>query len=531
MKNYKTFLPLFIGTAIAIGIYIGSKLNFTDSTEKIFTTNSKKDKLNRLIDYIDFEYVDRINTDSIVDVTVNGILSNLDPHSIYIPIKNYAAVAEDMRGKFVGIGISFYIYNDTLSVISTTDGGPAQRAGVRGGDRILYADTIRLYGKDIHRDSITKALKGELNTRVALKILRKGQTNSLDVNVIRKEIPIKSVDAGFMLNETTGYIKINRFAETTHNEFKTILKELLDKDMTSLVLDLRDNPGGYVHAAEQVVEEFVKKGTLIMMTKNKSEVINNTFSKRKGLFEKGNIYILVDEMSASASEIVAGALQDNDKAIIIGRRTYGKGLVQREMSLGDGSAVRLTVARYYTPTGRSIQRPYENGDKEYFSDYKNRYLNGELLDEGSIKVVDSLRFVTPKGKVVYGGGGIIPDYFIPKDFTEESEALNFILNSGHLNYFVFEYLEKNRQLYETIQAEEFFDNYEITDAILDQFIAYTEVNQNSSGINKFKEKVKKFIKATLAQQLYGKDYYEKIISSDDTMVRKAIELENQLDED
>src|SRR5690606_11682498 len=262
---------------------------------------------------------------------------------------------------------------------------------------------------------------------------------------------------------------------------------------------------------EQVVEEFVEKGTLIMMTKNKSEVINNTFSKRKGLFEKGNIYILIDEMSASASEIVAGALQDNDKAIIIGRRTYGKGLVQREMSLGDGSAVRLTVARYYTPTGRSIQRPYENGDKEYFSDYKNRYLNGELLNESSIKVVDSLRFVTPKGKVVYGGGGIIPDYFIPKDFTEESEALNFILTSGHLNYFIFEYLEKNRQVYDTIVAENFFEKYEITDGILDQFIAYTEVNPNSSGINKLKEKIKKYIKATLAQQLYGKDYYERII--------------------
>lgn len=527
MEKLRVLTPLLIGIAVAFGIFIGSRLNFGDSTEKIFSVNSKKDKLNRLIDYIDFEYVDKINTDSIVDVTVNGILSNLDPHSVYIPIKNYESVAEDMRGKFVGIGVSFYIYNDTVSVIYASQGGPAQRAGITGGDRILYADGIPLFGKDIQRDSITSVLKGEINTRVNLQILRPGQKQLLEVAVVRNEIPIKSVDAAYMLDANTGYIKINRFAESTEEEFDDALKYLLKQSATSVVLDFRDNPGGYVHVAEHIANQFLSKGKLIMMTKNKSGVIKNTFAKKKALFEKGNVYILVNEMSASASEIVAGAIQDNDRGVIIGRRTYGKGLVQREMSLGDGSAVRLTVARYYTPTGRSIQRPYDSGEREYFNEYQKRYENGELVDEQQIKIEDSLRFVTPGGKVVYGGGGIIPDYFIPKDFTDESEALTYIIRSGHLSYFVFEYLERNRAAYQTMTPETFFNEFEVTEEILNEFAVYSDLRQNSSDVKKLQEKLKKYIKATLAQQLFGEDYYEKIVNADDQMILKALELEEE----
>lgn len=522
-KSFK-YLPLLLGTAIAVGIFIGSKLNFGDTTERIFATNSKKDKLNRLIDYIDYEYVDMINTDSIVDVTVNGILKNLDPHSVYIPVSEYQSVADDMRGKFVGIGVSFYIYNDTVSVISTIPGGPAERAGIKPGDRILYANEKPLYGDFSIRDSITSSLRGLLNSKVALQVFRKSEKELLDFKVTRKEIPLQSVDAFYTLEDNTGYIKVNRFAETTHDEFKDALDKLVDHGITNLILDLRNNPGGYVFAAERMADEFLKRGTLILMTKNKSGVTENTTARRRGLFEKGNLYVLVNENSASASEIVAGALQDNDRATIIGRRTYGKGLVQREMSLGDGSAVRLTVARYYTPTGRSIQRPYANGDRNYFREYQTRYKNGELIDADSIAVVDSLRFVTPKGRVVYGGGGIIPDVFVGKDMSEENETLEYVLRSGFLNYFVFEYLDKNRLQFDNVKAEDFMDNFEVDNELLNAFIDYSRLRETNFNLSGYEEMMKKYIKATLAQQLYSQDYFQQIINQNDPMIQKALEL-------
>jgi len=527
MGYSKKYLPLLLGVAIAIGVFIGGKLNFGDTTEKLFATNSKKDKLNRLIDYIDYEYVDKVNTDSIVDVTVNAILKNLDPHSVYIPQSDYESLADDMRGKFMGIGVSFYIYNDTVSVISAIEGGPAGIAGIRGGDRILYANNKPLFGENSERDSITATLKGPLNSKVHLKVFRKGEKELLNFKLTRKVVPIVSVDASFKITETLGYIKVNRFAETTYDEFKDALDDLVDQKITSLILDLRNNPGGYVFAAEKMVDEFLKRGSLILITKNKSGNEEKSVAKRRGLFEKGEIYILVNENSASASEIVAGALQDNDRGVIVGRRTYGKGLVQREMSLGDGSAVRLTVARYYTPTGRSIQRPYTNGDQSYFNEYLERYKHGELLSADSISVNDSLRFVTPKGKVVYGGGGIIPDVFVEKDTSEENETLNYILRSGFLSYFIFEHLEKNRKDFESIKAQDFVKNYQADNKIVKEFLEYSKLNETSLNIKGYDQVLKKYIKATLAQQLYGSNYFEQIINHDDPMINKVLEIESK----
>lgn len=403
MTRFKKYLPLFVGTALAAGVFVGSKLNFNDSTEKIFATNSKKDKLNRLIDYIDYEYVDEVNTDSIVDVTVNGILENLDPHSVYIPKKEYAHTADDMRGAFIGIGVSFYLYKDSIAVIRPITGGPAEKAGIKSGDRIIYANGKKLFGNLAERDSITNYLKGEVNSKVDLKVYRPSQNKILDIKLRRKPVPIVSVDAAYKLTDDLGYIKLNRFSETTFKEFKKALDMLKDQHITKLVLDLRNNPGGYISTAERVADEFLENDKLVLITKNKNGDINKTYATRRGDFEHGKLYVLINENSASASEIVAGALQDNDKGTIVGRRSFGKGLVQREMSLGDGSAVRLTIARYYTPTGRSIQRPYGNGNSTYFREYEKRYRNGELLHADSIKVADSLKYITPKGKVVYGG--------------------------------------------------------------------------------------------------------------------------------
>ncbi len=527
MGFQKKYVPLIVGVAVAAGVFIGSKLNFNDTTEKIFATNSKKDKLNRLIDYIDYEYVDNVNTDSIVDVTVNGILENLDPHSVYIPVDDYEENADDMRGNFVGIGISFYTYNDSIAVIRAIEGGPAAKVGIKGGDRILYADGKKLFGENLERDSITAYLKGEINTKVDLKVYREGEEQLLNFRVKRKEVPLVSVDASYKLTDDIGYIKINRFSETTYNEFKKALEVLTDDGISKLVLDLRNNPGGYISTAERIIDEFLEDDKLILITRNKSGEENRTYATRRGEFEDGKLYVLINENSASASEIVAGALQDNDKGTIIGRRSFGKGLVQREMSLGDGSAVRLTIARYYTPTGRSIQKPYGNGNEAYYKDYEKRYRNGELRNADSIKVADSLKFVTPKGKVVYGGGGIIPDVFVSKDTSVENETLQYLSRSGFMSYFIFEYLEKNRKVFEGMTFKDFVDNYNIENALAEDFIVYSRFNEAQIDMSEYSAELKKALKANIAQQLFGPNAYEHILNEGDLMLSKVLELESK----
>lgn len=529
-KQWK-YLPLWIGLALAVGVFIGSKLNFNDNTEKIFATSSKKDKLNRLIDYIDYEYVDNVNTDSIVDVTVNGILENLDPHSVYIPKSQYAHTADDMRGAFIGIGVSFYMYKDSIAVIRAIEGGPAEIAGIKGGDRIIYADGKKLFGELVERDSISNYLKGEINSRVALDVYRPSENKTLEIKVRRKQVPLVSVDASYKISDDLGYIKINRFSETTFKEFKSALGKLQDQGITKLVLDLRNNPGGYISTAERVVDEFLENNKLVLITKNKSGDINKTYSTRRGDFEHGKLYVLINENSASASEIVAGALQDNDKGTIIGRRSFGKGLVQREMSLGDGSAVRLTIARYYTPTGRSIQRPYGKGNDTYYNDYEKRYRDGELIHADSIKVADSLKYVTPKGKVVYGGGGIIPDVFVPKDTSMENETIQYVSRSGFMSYFIFEYLEKNRVFFEGMKFDDFRKNFNVEDALSKEFIEYAKFNEAKIDLSKYIEELKMTLKANIAQQLFGTNEYEIILNENDPMLLKVMELEaeNHLD--
>ena len=344
-KKYTYLWPSVLGLAIAIGIFIGGKLHFNDTPEKLFSTNSKKDKLNRLIDYIDYEYVDEIDTDSIVDITVNNILDKLDPHSVYIPKEQMAALEENMKGDFVGIGIRFNKFRDTVTVVQTIEDGPSDRKGIQPGDKILMADADTLYGKRIPNSSLVDKLKGKNGTKVRLKIFRKSEDRTFAVVVKRDVVPIRSVEAQFMVTADMGYIKINRFAESTFNEFKKALWSLERKGAGKLVLDLRDNPGGYLGIAEKMADEFLEDGKLILFTKNKKGKISKAYATNNGVFENKPVYVLINERSASASEIIAGALQDNDVGTIVGRRSFGKGLVQREMDLGDGSAVRLTGNR------------------------------------------------------------------------------------------------------------------------------------------------------------------------------------------
>lgn len=526
MSLKKKYIPLLIGVAVASGVFIGGKLNFTDNNDRLFSTNSKKDKLNRLIDYIDYEYVDEVNTDSIVDVTVNGILNNLDPHSTYIPKDQLARVTENMRGDFIGIGISFYTYNDTIAVIRPVEGGPSEKVGILPGDRIIMADGDTIYGKQWANQDIVQKLKGKKNSKVNLTVYRRGEPELLYFTVKRAQVPLKSVDAHYMLTENLGYIKLNRFAESSYREFKAALDDLQEQGATKLALDLRDNPGGFVGIAEQIVDEFLEDDKLMLFTQNKKGKIEKSFATDKGDFEEGELYVMINENSASASEIVAGALQDNDKGIIVGRRSFGKGLVQREMDLGDGSAVRLTVARYYTPTGRSIQRPYSNGgNKEYYSDYYQRKSNGELSNEENITVADSLRFETPKGKIVYGGGGIIPDVFVPIDTGRRNETINYIRRNGYISYFVFEELDRDREIYKDVAVDDFVDNFMVSDDIVLRFQDYINEREGSNiTFVAYHDEIRLLIKAALARQLYGDEVAEEIMNETDVMIEEVIML-------
>jgi len=526
-RKHSYILPTIIAAALALGVFIGGKLHFNDSPEKLFTTNSKKDKLNRLIDYIDYEYVDDIDTDSIVDVTVNNILEKLDPHSVYIPKREMDEVSENMKGDFVGIGINFYPYNDTISVIRTVDNGPSFLKGILPGDRILMADNDTLFGRGLESDRIVEKLKGKKGSYVELTVYRRSENMTFKVNVKRDIVPIKSVESYYMMTPTMGYIKVNRFAESTFKEFKAALKALREQGAEKLTLDLRDNPGGYLGIAEQMADEFLEDGKLILFTKNKKGKIDNIYATDKGSFEDKPIYVLINERSASASEIIAGALQDNDIGTIVGRRSFGKGLVQREMELGDGSAVRLTVSRYYTPTGRSIQRPYENGNKDYYKRFTDRYHNGEMVSVDSIKVADSLKFTTPKGRVVYGGGGIIPDIFVPIG-TNEEEAVESMDSLGFLSFFVFEYLDEDRKRFDDISKDEFIREFKVDDILFERFVDYSANRGLKMNFYDFEDQLKLYLKAALAEQLFGANVHAKIKSTSDPMLKKVLDLDRPM---
>ena len=524
-KKYNYILPTLLAAALALGLFVGGKLHFADTPEKLFTTNSKKDKLNRLIDYIDYEYVDEIDTDSIVDVTVNQILEKLDPHSVYISEKEMTQVSESMKGDFVGIGVNFYAYKDTISVIRAIPGGPSHRKGIKPGDRILMADNDTLFGKDLPNDLIVQRLKGKKGTTVNLKVYRKDEDRTFDVKIKRDIVPIKSVQSYYMMTEDMGYIKIDRFAESTFKEFKSALSKLQSQGATKLTLDLRDNPGGYLGIAEQMADEFLQEGKLILFTKNKKGKVNKVHATDEGSFEDKPVYVLINERSASASEIIAGALQDNDIGTIVGRRSFGKGLVQREMDLGDGSAVRLTVSRYYTPTGRSIQRDYRHGTKEYFKKFTDRYHNGEMMSADSIKVADSLKFKTPKGKIVYGGGGIIPDVFVPMG-SDEEEAVESMDSLGYLSFFIFEHLDSHRQDYADYSRTEFIENFKVDDILFSEFVQYSIARKLNMDFYSYEDNIKLYLKAALADQLFDANLHAKIKSSEDLMLRQVLELDN-----
>jgi len=392
-----------------------------------------------------------------------------------------------MSGKFVGVGISFYMYKDTIAVIRPIEGSDAMKKGIRFGDRILMANKDTLFKKRLSTDKIKNILKGEMDSRVDLTIYRKSRDSIFRIPIERKFIPIKSIDCFYKVNDTLGYIRMNRFAETTYNEFSTALKALEKEGVNSLILDLRNNSGGFLNVGIQIADEFLPKNKMIVFTKNNRKEIEETYSTEGGLFEDKPVFILVNENTASASEIVAGALQDNDRGVIVGRRTFGKGLVQSEMPLPDGSAVRLTTARYYTPTGRSIQKPYGLGHQR----------GSFQIDNATVP--DSLKFTTPKGKVVYGGGGIYPDVYVPIDMKPESYLVNEVLRSGLTNFFLFEYLDSHPSLNSKPHKAYFITDYKVPKEMLMAFAKFLKNRRINLNFSKNSNEIAKHLKASLAE--------------------------------
>ena len=542
MTNKKIYLPLFIGLAMAAGILIGTTFNF-ENKSVLFSTNLNEAKIKRLINYIQYDYVDEVDTDSLLDTAISNMLLKLDPHSVYIPKEEMQQVTENMQGKFVGIGVQFVVHEDSVAVTNVIEGGPSEKAGIKAGDRIIVAATDTLYGanllkkaeinenerysfraaRDKKSEAVKSSLKGEPETSVDVSVYRRSTDEILKIHIRRGEVPIKSVSGYYMLTEDLGYINVERFARTTYKEFKKALIELISKGMTSLIFDLRGNPGGFMDISNRIADEFLEAGKLIVFTKNKHGEVDKSFATNIGRFEEGDVYVLIDQNSASASEIVAGALQDNDKGTIVGRRSFGKGLVQQEMDLGDGSAVRLTTSRYYTPTGRSIQKPYTANSKNYHRDYLERSYNGELISKDSIKMNEDLKFVTPKGKVVYGGGGIIPDVFVSIDTTSTYNRRVY----SRLNDFIFRYVDNHREEMNKWELDDFVEKFDVDNAVLNNYI--DELDLNLPLAPRAKEDLKRYFNAFMGQNLFDRSAFFRITQKKDNMILKVLELEKNKD--
>lgn len=477
MKTHynKAYLPLIIAVAVALGLLIGFYIPHPHAG--LYTNfPPSNDKLGRVLDIIESDYVDTVNRNALIEEAIPVMLRKLDPHSVYIPASDLARANEPLQGNFDGIGVSFNMLTDTVLIISTIPGGPSEKAGIAPGDKIIYVNDSLIAGKSLPDEDIVGMLKGPRGTTVKLKIERKGTDSLLPFTIIRDKIPIYSVDVAYMMSDDVGYIKISTFALTTHDEFLKGLRELKEQGMKKLILDLRGNSGGVMDAATMIADEFLPEGELIVFTKGKSTPRHDIKATSRGEFEKGELVILIDEWSASASEILAGAVQDNDRGTIIGRRSFGKGLVQEPVMFRDGSGMRLTIARYYTPTGRSIQKPYDEGVDKYYEDLTDRLLHGEFEEADSIRMDDSLRYTTPGGKIVYGGGGIMPDIFIPIDTTGVSNYFLAIRNSGLIYRYALKFTEDKRDVMNKYHDLPSLDAWLSGQDLVSKFTKYAEQN-------------------------------------------------------
>ena len=533
MSKYKNSnaairLPLYVSIAVCVGILIGANMaggSLVASTELLKGLT----KFRQVLTYIENDYIDEVESDDLVENAIRSMLEQLDPHTSYIPAKDLEIIQSQLKGNYEGIGIEFNIFKDTIHVVRPLNGGPSAKLGIRVGDKIIKIDSENVAGVNMTNQKVVEALRGPGGSTVTVEINRKGVPDLLIFRIERDVIPQHSVDVSYMAAEEIGYIKIARFANSTYTEFKEALMELKDQGMKKLIIDLTGNPGGYLNRAIQIADEMLAGRQLIVYTDGKRErYTERHYSGEEGDFEEGIVMILVDEESASASEIVAGALQDHDRGIIVGRRTFGKGLVQLPLDLNDGSELRLTISRYYTPSGRSIQKIYTKGSlEEYYRESYSRYESGELYHSDSIKTIDSLEFRTSSGRIVHGGGGISPDYFVPLDSSQGSGYLNGILSTNSLQEYTVKYAQGKKEILERKGYDEFRENFSISDQMLQELIFLAEENElpfDEGAFNRSKKLLKQLTKAYIARNIWDDEGFYPIYNEQDEIFQKALQL-------
>lgn len=529
MKNNNTrFIPFLLAICLIAGIAIGTFYANHFSGNKLGIINTSSNKLNALLRIIDDQYVDTVNMGDLVEEAMPQILSELDPHSSYIPAKDLEAVNADLKGSFSGIGIQFTIQNDTIHVNSVIQGGPSEKVGLMAGDRIVEVDDSAFVGKIVTNSEAMKRLKGEKGSKVKLSVYRPGEKDLLHFTVIRGNIPVKSIDAAYMINEKVGYIKVNKFGETTYPELLIALAKLNQKNCEGLIVDLRGNTGGYMAAAIQMVNEFLPNNRLIVYTQGRKSPREDYNSNGTGSNQKMPLVVLVDEGSASASEIFAGAIQDNDRGTIVGRRSFGKGLVQQPIEFSDGSAIRLTIARYYTPSGRCIQKPYEKGkESEYELDLLTRYEHGEFFSADSIKQDETEVYHTRLGRPVYGGGGIMPDIFVPQDTTGMTSYFRMAANRGLIIRYTFDYTDQNRSTLQKYDTPEKMEAYLKGQNLLNKFAAWAEkkgLKRRNNLMMKSRRLFEMSLYGNIIYNMLGMEAYVEYLNESDKTVLKAVEI-------
>lgn len=527
MKKSNRFMPLIMAVCVIIGIMIGSFYANHFSGNRLNIINSGSNRLSNLLHLIDDQYVDKVNIDSLVDVAIPQILADLDPHSVYISAKDAQAVADDLKGSFSGVGIEFTIRKDTIHVQNVVKNGPAQRAGILAGDKIVSVDGKPFVGKIVTNEEAMRRLKGPKDTKVKLGVMRYGQKAVKYFTVTRGDIPQKSITATYMLDKNTGYIKVKSFGETTYPEMLIALAKLSQEGFTNLVIDLRDNTGGYMNSAIQMANEFLPKNKLIVYTIGRKSPRQNFPSDGHGSYQKIPLVVLINEGSASASEIFAGAMQDNDRATIIGRRSFGKGLVQQQLSFPDGSMIRLTIARYYTPSGRCIQKPFTAGDnKDYEEDLLTRYQHGEFFSQDSIKH-HGPAYHTSIGRTVYGGGGITPDIFVAEDTLGMTSYYKQAAMSGLILQYAFTYTDNNRPKLNTYKDMMSLSKYLVSQNTVEQFAAYADHNglkRRNLMIRKSHKLLERFINSRIIYNMLDDEAWTEYINADDPTIAKALSV-------
>ncbi len=523
-KKLQVWLPLIFSVMLIIGMFFGFKMGNNGSSKGFFKKNTTT-SLQEALDLIRLKYVDKVSLDSIQSGAIKEMMNELDPHSVYFPPVELKAANEDLAGNFDGIGVEFNVFNDTVNIVYVVPGGPSDKAGLQIGDKLISVNGSSLIIKDQSSNKIRELIRGERGSVANIQILRGKELKT--VPVTRGSIPVPSVDAAYMINKTTGYIKLNKFTEKSYEEFMAAMETLKSLGLQELIFDLRGNGGGYMGEAIDMADEFLDDDKLVVYTEGTNSKKREYRCKRPGLFEKGKLTVLVDELSASASEVIAGALQDWKRASIIGRRTFGKGLVQEQYDLSDGSAIRLTVARYYTPLGRSIQRPYDKGKKVYMDEIWERYSNGEALHPDSVKYRNGNNYVVRgTGDTLYSGGGIMPDIFVPIDTATYPAGINRLFAKGSFNSFVYTYyLDHKSTIDQYKSADDYLQRFDQLPQMWDQFVNYAKKDSVdlSYVTEKQKESLQRRLEAYLARFRWRSNGYYRVLNDEDAVIRKAME--------